>query len=83
MKVITLFTLLFLVSCSGKDEEFCTCLSVGEELNEFTQQFFEKPFSAEEQARVHELKAAKVNACKNYQMMSGDVMRQKKEACEK
>jgi hypothetical protein len=82
MKVITLFTLLFLVSCSGKDEQFCTCLSVGEELNEYTQQFFEKTPSATEQDKVVEFKTAKKAACKDYQMMSGDLMRQKKAACE-
>ncbi|MDG1147407.1 MAG: hypothetical protein P8N52_03780 [Crocinitomicaceae bacterium] len=82
MKIITLLTLLLLVSCSGKDEQFCQCLSAGEQLNAYTQQFLDKTPSAEETNTVNELKKAKTEACKTYQMMRGDIMRQKKAACE-
>ena len=75
--------MLFLASCSSKDEQFCTCLSAGAELNEYTQQFFDKTPSTEEKERAHELKGTKVSACKGYQMMRGDVMREKKMECEK
>ncbi len=73
---------MFLASCSNKDEQFCKCLTTGEELNEYTQQFFDKTPSAEEQNKVNELKEATTTACKDYQVMSGDVMRQKKMECE-
>ena len=82
MKITALFALLILASCSNKDEQFCTCLAAGEELNEFTQQFFDKTPSSEEAKKVSDLKEAKTVACKDYQMMSGDIMRQKKADCE-
>lgn len=82
MKYISIIALLILTSCSNKDEQFCKCLAEGEALNEYTQQFFEKSATSEEQAKVNELKAAKTEACKDYQVMSGDIMRQKKSECE-
>ena len=82
MKFIPIIALLLLVSCSNKDEQFCKCLTEGEALNEYTQQFFEKSASAEEQEKVKQLKDAKAEACKDYQVMSGDIMRQKKAECE-
>lgn len=82
MKKITIIALLFLASCSSKDEQFCTCLTAGEELNEYTQQFFEKEPSKEDEAKISEMKAKKTEACKDYQMMAGDKMRQKKADCE-
>ncbi|MGB0914597.1 MAG: hypothetical protein ACPGVI_00930 [Crocinitomicaceae bacterium] len=74
--------ILFLASCSSKDEQFCTCLTAGEELNEYTQQFFEKEPSQDDETKISELKAIKTEACKDYQMMAGDKMRQKKADCE-
>jgi hypothetical protein len=83
MKIIVLFSVLFLAACSGKDEQFCQCLSAGETLNEYTQQFFDKTPSAAERSKTLELKTAKSDACKDYQLMSGAIMRQKKKQCEK
>ncbi len=74
--------ILLLASCSHKDEQFCTCLSAGKELNEYTQQFFEKEPSKEDEIKIFDLKAKKTEACKDYQMMAGDKMRQKKADCE-
>ena len=82
MKYISIITLLILTSCSNKDEQFCKCLTAGEELNEYTQQFFDKLPSSKEESKVSELKETKKAACKDYQMMSGDIMRQKKAECE-
>ncbi|MEJ6777265.1 MAG: hypothetical protein QNK85_08090 [Crocinitomicaceae bacterium] len=82
MKSISLVALFFFAACSNKDEQFCQCLKAGEELNEYTQQFFEKTPSAEEQNKGKELKEYKAKVCKEYQMMSGKIMRQKKVECE-
>lgn len=57
-------------------------MTAGEELNDYTQQFFDKRPSSEEQNKVAELKEAKTVACKDYQMMGGEMMRQKKAECE-
>ena len=74
--------LIFCAACSSKDEQFCECLSIGDELNKETSQFFEKAPSAEDQKRIGELKKRKTEACKNYTEMGGDEMRKRKEACE-
>ena len=81
MNKIAVIILLFLASCSNKDEQFCTCLSEGEKLNEYTQQFFDKVPSIEEREELNKLKSAKISACKDYQTMGGDEMKAKKEAC--
>jgi hypothetical protein len=82
MKSISLFALLFFTACSSKDEQFCQCLNAGQELNRYTQQFFDRMPSSYEEERVKELKGIKSNACKDYQLMSGKIMRQKKVECE-
>ena len=77
-----LFLSILIFSCSSKDTQFCECLSTGETLNEYTQQFFDKSPSEKERAKLIELKSAKEEACKDYQTMAGEEMRVKKEACE-
>lgn len=79
-KVLVLITLV-VASCNSKDSQFCECLSKGEELNNYTQQFFDKSPSPEEREKLKGLKQAKTEACKDYQTMSGEEMRVKKEAC--
>ena len=72
----------FLAACAAKDDQFCECLSVGEELNNETQQFFEKIPSKEDQERIKVLKEKKNSACADYQEMGGDEMRKLKQVCE-
>lgn len=73
---------LLLSACASKDDQFCECLSAGDELNKETQQFFEKIPSKEDQKRIEVLKEKKNAACADYQEMGGDEMRKLKEACE-
>lgn len=81
-KIIAIALLLFTaVSCSS-DDAFCECLSAGEAFNEESQKFLDKTPTPEEEAKLKELKEAKVNACADYQTMGGDEMRALKEACE-
>jgi len=77
-----LIILLICASCSSKDEQFCECLSAGKNLNNETQQFFDKAPTDEDQKRIQELKKLKNDACKNYTEMGGDEMRKRKEDCE-
>lgn len=77
-----LFFLIFSASCSSKDKQFCECLSVGDELNKETSQFFDKAPTEEDHKRINELKNRKNEACKNYTEMGGEEMRKRKAECE-
>ena len=73
---------LLMYACSSKDDQFCECMSAGEELSEFGAQFMEESPTEEETAEWEELRAAQSTACIDYQEMSGDEMRQRKDECE-
>jgi len=74
---------LLIMGCSSKDDQFCECMTVGEELSEYGEQFMERSPTEEESKKWEELRTKQSTACVDYQEMSGDQMRQRKEDCEK
>ena len=82
MKKIVFVTALILVSCSGKDTQFCKCLEAGEALNNFSSQLFEGEMDQKKADQLKKLKADKKEACANYQTMNGDEMLKRKKECE-
>ena len=82
MKYLLPIAVVFLTACSSRDEQFCECLNAGEELNTASQEFMTKTASEEDLENISALKDKKKEACANYQEMSGEEMRTRKEACE-
>lgn len=82
MKYLLPIAVVLFTACSSKDEQFCECLRAGEELNTASQKFMTKSPSKEDQEKISALKDKKKEACTNYQEMSGEEMRTRKEACE-
>jgi hypothetical protein len=71
-----------LTACNQRDEAFCTCLTVGEELNEFSSDLLLKEnITLEDNQKMQSLKEKKGKACKAYETMSGDEMLKKKSSC--
>jgi hypothetical protein len=72
----------FLSACNQRDEAFCTCLTVGEELNEFSSDLLLKDnITSEDNQKMQALKEKKEKACKAYETMSGEEMLKKKATC--
>lgn len=71
-----------LISCSSKDEKFCSCLSAGEKLNNFSTTLFEKDITPQMKKEMEALKKDKQEKCKAYEKMAGDKMLELKKACE-
>lgn len=82
MKYLLPIIVFLVAGCSAKEEQFCQCLEAGEELNTASHEFMTKTPTAEDQENIKILKDKKKEACANYQEMSGEEMRSKKEACE-
>lgn len=83
MKYIFLFSsILLMVSCSQKDEQFCKCLKAGDELNAFSSKLFNKNVTPKLQKEMQKLRATKTAACKNYQTMDGKKMLELKSECQ-
>lgn len=80
-KLVYGFSLLILMSCSGKDEQFCKCLEAGETLNAYSVELWETSVDAEKAKELKRLKAEKKKACADYQTMSGDEMLDRKKEC--
>lgn len=82
-KLITLFVISVLFfSCSNeKDGQFCKCLEAGEKLNSFSVGMLQETITAKEADSLKKLKAAKKEACANYQTMKGDEMLKRKKEC--
>lgn len=76
-----------LVSCSGgedsveKDEQFCKCLEVTGELNEFSAKMFDKETTIEDAEKMRSLRAARTKECKDYQKMSGKELSKRQALC--
>ena len=72
-------------SCSSdaeeKDDQFCKCLQVTEELNDFSSKLFDREVTKEDVTKMVSLKEAKKKECKDYQEMSGEEMLKRKELC--
>lgn len=80
-KIFTIISVLFLFSCSSKDEQFCACLKAGDELNQFSSELFTKEIGKEDADKLKDLKNKKKQECKNYQTMKGPEMLEKKSSC--
>ena len=82
MKKIALFAGFFLLfSCSQRDNQFCECLEIGNQLNEFSSIILEEGATTETAKKLKELKSTKQKACEGYLTMDGPEMIQKKAAC--
>lgn len=83
--VILPFVLLVLVSCSSnRDERFCDCLSISDELNTEAAKYSSKSVrdvSSEEIEALKILSKQKDSVCSPYDSMSGEEMLKKKKAC--
>ena len=57
MKFIIIITSIILLSaCNSKDEQFCKCLKVGEELNDFSPKLFQGEMTTEKADKLKGLK---------------------------
>ncbi|MDX2359412.1 MAG: hypothetical protein QNK23_01305 [Crocinitomicaceae bacterium] len=81
--ILITLSILIITACSSKDDQFCECMTAGEELSIYGEQFMERGPSEEEVKKWEELRTTQSTACLDYQEMSGDEMRQRKEECEK
>lgn len=76
-----------LLSCSTesdaveKDEQFCKCLYVTGELNEFSAKMFDKDTTIEDAEKMRSLRAARTKECKDYQKMSGKELSKRQVLC--
>jgi len=81
-KIIIITSLLALTACNSKDQKFCECLKAGEQLNNFSSTLFNNDITPEMKRKMERLKKEKNDACKDYELMSGDKMLELKKACE-
>ena len=81
-KIIFLSSILIVISCSSKDDQFCKCLKAGDVLNAFSSKLFDKEITPNLQKQLQKLKSTKASACKDYQIMSGEKMLKLKAECE-
>jgi hypothetical protein len=72
---------IILVACSSKDEQFCKCLSAGQELNDFSAKMLTEEVTKEKANKMQQLKEAKKKECVDYQTMLGDEMLKRKAEC--
>jgi hypothetical protein len=72
---------IILAACSSKDEQFCKCLSAGQELNDFSAKMLTEEVTKEKANKMQQLKEAKKKECVDYQTMLGDEMLKRKAEC--
>jgi len=75
------FALVFLASCSGKDEKFCKCLEVSETFNSLSNDAFTQEVTPKSAKEMKAMKAKKKKLCADYEFMGGAEMLELKEAC--
>lgn len=80
-KTFVLAGLALLFSCSQRDEQFCECLEIGNQLNEFSSTILSDGPSVESAQKLNEIKSKKQKACEGYLTMDGPEMIRKKAAC--
>jgi hypothetical protein len=80
-KTVILTGLVLLFSCSQRDEQFCECLEIGNQLNEFSSTILTDGASLESAEKLNEIKAKKQKACEGFLTMDGPEMIRKKAAC--
>ena len=84
--IIPFVMLAILWACSGeegKDEQFCKCMEVGDELNKFSSELLKRQPTAEDAKKMKELRVKSKKECSKYYEMSGDEMKKRKKACKK
>lgn len=76
-----------LLSCSNevdtveKDKQFCKCLEVTGELNEYSAKMFDKETTIEDAQKMRSLRGARTKECKDYQEMSGKELSKRQALC--
>lgn len=76
-----------LLSCSDesdsvdKDEQFCKCLAVTEDLNEYSSKMFDKQTTIEDAQKMKSLRETRTRECKDYQEMSGKELSKRQALC--
>lgn len=87
LALVPLALLGLLFACSGedanKDDQFCKCMEVGDELNKFSAELLERQATAEDAKKIQKLRSQSKKECSRYYNMSGQEMLKKKEACKK
>lgn len=83
MKYIPFLAILFLASCSSRDQKMCDCLDSGEKLNKFSAKMLQKAPSEEDQKKMKKLREEKATKCAGFRTMSGEEMRKRKATCAK
>jgi hypothetical protein len=78
-----LFLTLVLTSCGNQQEKFCSCLNVGEELNNYAQKILQEELSSEKVKKLAALRQSKREVCSEFETMAGAELLQLKAACEK
>lgn len=87
MKFVALFiAAVTIVSCSNKDKDpaFCKCLEVSEELNSEASKYMSVDLDKttdEDLEKLRELTEKKDKHCADFEMLGGEELIKKKEAC--
>jgi hypothetical protein len=85
MKKSVVFAALIFVACkSDKDERFCECLTIGEKLNTEASKYGSialDKITDEDVATLKRLTAEKDSICAPYEILGGQELLKKKEAC--
>ena len=79
--ILTLFVIAALSSCSSTDQQFCECLAVGDELNNYSAELLKGEVTKEQAEALKIIKAKKKKASAAYENMSGPEMLKKKSEC--
>lgn len=85
MKKLILIASLALVACSSKrDDQFCECLSISDELNNVVADVTSRALNElkdEDAAKLKDLTAKKDQKCADYEVLGGEELLKLKEAC--
>jgi hypothetical protein len=79
--IIFIIGTIVLSACSARDEQFCECLEIGNQLNEISEGLLTEGTTGQSAQELKELKAKKVSVCQDYLTMDGVELIQKKAAC--
>jgi len=85
--LLPLALMALLWACSGeeasRDEQFCKCMQVGDELNTFSAELLKRQPTAEDAKKMKQLREKSKKECARYYRMSGEEMLKRKAACKK
>lgn len=73
--------LIIFTSCSSKDEQFCECLEIADELNKTNQKAFSENRTQADLDEIKSLQKTQTETCQKYFEMSGEEMLKMKEDC--